>query len=190
MVPEPKDPLLEEDSQEDLKKSIRHFGHIMTSNIQVQSRMGDRVKNSIRAGMSILVLLAISILILMMTLTFQMNKIAAVVADVDSNFVAIADEMININTLMVDMESRVAHLPAISRQTQAMDDEMQLMQGSISSITDSVNDISIHVTRVNGHLGSISQSMVQMDAGVEQISGEMSRMAQPAQTINRFFPLP
>jgi len=171
-----------------IEEAINRFENIMLSRIYVQQRLGDRLKNSIRTGMVILFLLAVSIFILLLTLSIQVSRVADVVAHMNQNFVDISSNMKTINGYMVDMENQVAYLPKIKEKTAVMDQQMVLMNANFSAIKNEVKQISSHIAQVEGDMREVSQSVRHMDGQVGLMNRDTRRMSRPAQSMNKFFP--
>lgn len=170
------------------EEAINRFEKIMLSRIYVQQRLGDRLKNSIRAGMVILFLLAISIFILLLTLSIQVSRVADVVAHMNENFVDISDNMKVINGYMVDMESQVAYLPKIKHKTAVMDQQMNLLNVNFASIKNEMKEMTRHISVVKGEMSEVSQSVRYLDGQVGLMSRDTQRMSRPAKSMNKFFP--
>jgi len=107
----------EAESCQGIEHAISRFEKIMMSRIYVQQRLGDRLKLSIRTGMLVLFLLAIAMLILIVTLSIQVSRVADVADSMSQNFNLIAHNMQTINKYMTTMEKQVAYLPKIKGKT-------------------------------------------------------------------------
>ena len=73
-------------SEERLLRAATSFEAIMLSQIEAKKQLSVRVNYSIRAGIIILGLIAVSILILLLTLSSQINRISVVVGSMNENF--------------------------------------------------------------------------------------------------------
>ena len=111
-------------SDEQLVRSVRSFEAIMISQIEIGDKLGDDLKSAIRVGMVVLGLVAMSILILLLTLSSQINRISAVVKDMDTNFTSVSLQMDQMSTAVNSMAKRVALLKEIDAQTHVMHGEM------------------------------------------------------------------
>ena len=80
-------------SDPQLVRAARSFEAIMVSQIEIQDKLGDDLKSGIRVGMIVLGLIAISILILLLTLSSQINRISDVVGDMNTNFNTVTLQM-------------------------------------------------------------------------------------------------
>jgi len=171
-----------------VEEAIKRFENIMLSRIYVQQRLGDRLKNSIRTGMVILFLLAISIFILLLTLSIQVSRVADVVAHMNENFVDISANMKTINTYMSEMENQVTYLPKIKEKTAVMDQQMLLMNRNFAAIRNEVKKMSGYIALVKGDMREVSQSVRHMDGQVGLMNRDTYRMSRPANSMNKFFP--
>lgn len=176
-------------SDEQLVRSVRSFEAIMVSQIEIGDKLGDDLKSAIRVGMIVLGLIAVSILILLLTLSSQVNRISAVVGDMDTNFTSVSLQMDQMSLSVNSMAKRVALLQEIDRQTASMRNEMTQITNDLTSMDKTVHGISNNVTVVRHNVHNISASMNHMDDQVQMMSVDMQHMSQPARSINKMFPI-
>ena len=177
-------------SDEQLVRSVNSFEAIMLSQIEIGDKLGDDLKSAIRVGMVVLGLIAISILVLLLTLSSQINRISAVVKDMDSNFTSVSLQMDHMSVAVNSMSKRVALLSQIDSQTEIMLNNMSTITKDLETMDKTVNGISNHVTVVRHNVQNISTSMNHMDDQVQLMSMDMHHMAKPARSINKIFPMP
>ncbi|MFK5893223.1 MAG: hypothetical protein QM504_08390 [Pseudomonadota bacterium] len=178
----------EADSCLGIEQAILRFEKIMMSRIYVQQRLGDRLKLSIRTGMVVLFLLAIAMLLLIVTLSIQVSRVADVADSMSQNFTIIAKNMQAINQYMNTMEAQVAFLPKIKDKTAIMDEQMFKMNQNLTSLKIEIQQMTGQLSKVQKNMLSISQSVVTMDAEVNLLNGQVHRMSKPANTVNKMFP--
>lgn len=176
--------------QQQYLRALSSFEGIVLSQIDVKNRLGDRLNYSIRAGLIILSVIAFSILILLLTLSSQINRISGVVGAMNTHFSAVTMRMDEIVEYLDSMEDQVAQLRDIETAT-------SVMKQDIAGIVDVTGDIMVNVNSVgfqmNGTRQNVEQIALTMDAmnvEVQAMSVEMNRMAKPARTLNRMFPFP
>jgi methyl-accepting chemotaxis protein len=176
--------------QQQYLRALSSFEGIVLSQIDVKNKLGDRLNYSIRTGLIILSVIAFSILVLLLTLSSQINRISSVVGAMNTHFSAVSLRMDEITAHMGSMETQVSQLHRI-------ESDMAKMRAEISGIVDVTGEIGYNVdnvdvnmdgTRVN--VESIATTMNAMNAEVQAMSAEMHRMAKPARTLNRLFPFP
>jgi uncharacterized protein YoxC len=182
----------EEDAvlQQQYLRALSSFEGIILSQIDIKNKLGDRLNYSIRAGLIILGVIAFSILVLLLTLSAQINRISAVVNDMNLHFTSVADQMHNIRGHMVNMDQRIALLSDIDRLTGEMDGQMTAIDTDIASMREAVHGINLHVAKVRNNVGNISVNMDIMNNEVQSMSHEIHNAAKPARTINKMFPFP
>ena len=176
--------------QQQYLRALSSFEGIVLSQIDVKNKLGDRLNHSIRAGLVILSVIAFSILVLLLTLSSQINRISNVVGAMNTHFSAVSLRMDEITAHMGSMETQVAQLHRIESNVATMRIEISGIvdiTGAISRNVDSV-DVNMDGTRVN--VESIAVTMNAMNAEVQAMSAEMHRMAKPARTLNKMFPFP
>ena len=76
--------------QQQFRRALSSFEGIILSQIDIKNRLGDRLNYSIQAGIIILGVIALSILVLLLTLSSQINRISGVVGNMNANFAAIS----------------------------------------------------------------------------------------------------
>ena len=176
--------------QQQYLRALSSFEGIVLSQIDVKNKLGDRLNYSIRAGLIILSVIAFSILVLLLTLSSQINRISNVVGAMNTHFSAVSLRMDEITAHLGSMEVQVAQLHQIESETANMRNEIVNIvdiTGDIGQNVDSV-DVNMDGTRVN--VESIAVTMNAMNAEVQAMSAEMHRMAKPARTLNKIFPFP
>ena len=176
--------------QQQYLRALSSFEGIILSQIDIKNKLGDRLNYSIRTGLIILGVIAVSILVLLLTLTSQINRISGVVGDMNSHFTSVGDQMNQVRLHMIAMERQMALLNPMSQNTASMDQDMTAMETQLSAMEQSFEGIRQHVTAVRATLGTMTLTMDRMNAEVQAMSHDMSRMAQPARSFNKMFPFP
>ncbi len=171
-----------------IEEAVKRFENIMLSRIYVQQRLGDRLKNSIRIGMVILFLLAISIFTLLLTLSIQINRVGESIVHMNQSFGGIAQNMNRIDSYMTNMESQVAYLPKIKDKTEIFDQQMGLMNHDFLVIKNEIRAMSDNISLIENKMKSMSYSISQMDDQVGLMTQDTHRMSKPAKNINKLFP--
>ncbi|MEN8174633.1 MAG: translation initiation factor 2 [Pseudomonadota bacterium] len=171
-------------------RSLSSFEGIILSQIDIKNRLADRLNYGIRAGLIILSAIAVSILVLLLTLSAQVNRISEVVANMNSHFASVTDQMHYVNHRMASMEKQVSLLDTFNEKTAVMDEEMGAINQDMQSMNTNVTEISTHVTAVRNKVGNIALTIDAMNHEVQAMSQEMHRMAKPARTMNKMFPFP
>jgi len=171
-------------------RSLSTFEGIILSQIDIKNKLGDRLNYSIRAGLILLGVVAISILVLLLTLSSQITRISGVVADMNTHFGSISQQMHEVRSHMDSMAQRVALLEQIKNQTSVMDGEMDLIRDDMLNMQDILGGISHHVGAVRLNVGNISTATSTMNREVQVMSQEMHYMAKPARSMNKMFPFP
>ena len=171
-------------------RALSSFEGIVLSQIDVKNKLGDRLNYSIRAGLIILSIIAFSILILLLTLSSQINRISNVVGSMNTHFSAVTLRMDEITEHLESMEVQVARMKAINESTALMRDEIQQIGSITDSIEGSLVNIGHQMTGSRVNVESIAVTMGAMNHEVQAMSAEMHRMAKPARTMNNMFPFP
>lgn len=176
--------------QQQYLRALSSFEGIVLSQIDIKNKLGDRLNYSIRTGLIILGAIAFSILVLLLTLTSQINRISAVVNDMNIHFTSVANQMNDVRLHMSSMEKRVALLEEIDGYTLAMDEDMRQISSDVQSIGGSLDGVRKQVTAVRTDIGNVAITVDRMNVEVQTMSQDMHRMAKPARTMNKMFPFP
>ena len=171
-------------------RALSSFEGIILSQIDIKNKLGDRLNYSIQAGIIILGAISISILVLLLTLSAQINRISGVVVEMNTHFTSVSSQMSKIRGHMADMEKRVALLDKIDGMTAVMDREMGSIGADMSVMRRTVQGIDAHVAAVRNNVGNISVNMDLMNQEVQIMSVEMLQVSKPARTMNKMFPFP
>ncbi len=176
--------------QQQFLRGLSTFEGIILSQIDVKNKLGDRLNYSIRAGIILLGVIAISILVLLLTLSSQITRISGVVTDMNAHFGAVSRQMHEVRGHMDSMSRQVGLLDSIKDKTAVMDAEMREIRGDMNSMQDILGGISAHVGAVRVNVANISTATDMMNREVQVMSQEMHHMAKPARTMNKMFPFP
>lgn len=176
--------------QQQYLRALSSFEGIVLSQIDVKNKLGDRLNYSIRAGLIILFVIAFSILVLLLTLSSQINRISNVVGAMNTHFSAVSLRMDEISDKFGSMETQVAKLRSIEDNTAVMQTEIAAIGASTGSIEESIGSVGVQMTGTRLHVENIAVTMHAMNQEVQAMSAEMHRMAKPARTLNKMFPFP
>ncbi|MCB1801387.1 MAG: translation initiation factor 2 [Gammaproteobacteria bacterium] len=176
--------------QQQYLRALSSFEGIVLSQIDVKNKLGDRLNSSIRAGLIILSVIAFSILVLLLTLSSQINRISNVVGAMNTHFSAVSMRMDEIVQHLGSMQSQVAQLGQIESDTAKLRTEIAGINLITNDISHSIGSIGDHMTGTRANVENIALTMNAMNIEVQAMSAEMHRMAKPARTLNRMFPFP
>jgi uncharacterized protein YoxC len=180
----------EEILQQQYLRALSSFEGIILGQIDIKNRLGDRLNYSIQTGIIILGAIAVSILILLLTLTSQLHRISSVVADMNTSFATVSERMHEITGHMAAMEKRVGLLEGIEAAAATMDEEMGDIREDMDTMRTTVAGIGRQIGAVRGNVGNIAGSMEAMNAEVHAMGAEMQHMSKPARSMNKMFPFP
>jgi uncharacterized protein YoxC len=193
MVDKPLEPESKPDDailQQQYLRALSSFEGIVLSQIDVKNKLGDRLNYSIRAGLIILFVIAFSILVLLLTLSSQVNRISNVVGSMNTHFSAVSLRMDEITASLGSMEVNVGELRAIDDYTAIMRDQILAISNSTGSVENSMLNIGRHMAGSRVNVENIAVTMSNMNLEVQGMSAEMHRMGKPARTLNKMFPFP
>lgn len=171
-------------------RSLSSFEGIVLAQIEMKNQLSNRLNWTIRAGLILLGVIAFSILVLLLTLSSQINRISGVVVGINDHFDSITERMDRVSLAMASMEIQVALLQPIEASTSEMDREMQLITGAVGGMQSNLDGIRQQLSFVRGEVGNISVSVANMNAEMGAMASEIHYMAKPARNINRIFPIP
>jgi len=177
-------------SDEQLLRASRSFEAMMLSQIDISAKLANDLKHAIRVGMAVLALIAISILILLLTLSSQINRISDVVLDMNTNFSSVAVRMDHMSQYIDSMAKRVALMQLMDEQTVSMKKEISDITASMATMQKTIGRMSDRVTSVRQSVEGMSVSVSRMDDQVQLMAADMQHMAKPARSINKMFPIP
>jgi uncharacterized protein YoxC len=171
-----------------IEEVVKRFENIMLSRIYVQQRLGNRLKNSIRIGMLILFLLAISIFTLLITLSIQVNRVGDSIIHMNQNFTGISENMHYIDRYMLRMEQQVGYLPKIKNKTAMLDQQVKLMNDDFSLIRNEMSQMSGTMALMERKIKEVSHTVIQLDEQIGLMNRDTYRMSKPAKKMNNLFP--
>jgi methyl-accepting chemotaxis protein len=177
-------------SNEQLLRASRSFEAMMLSQIEISAKLANDLKHAIRIGMAVLALIAISILVLLLTLSSQINRISDVVLDMNTNFSSVTVRMDHMSQYIDSMAKRVALLQLMDEQTTGMKQEIATITTNMTNMQNTISSMSSRVTSVRQSVDGMSVSISRMDDQVQLMASDMQHMAKPARSINKMFPMP
>ncbi|WP_241085843.1 translation initiation factor 2 [Candidatus Vondammii sp. HM_W22] len=181
---------IDEITDQQFLRAVTSFEAIIVSQIQVKNKLGDRLNNAIRAGIIILGIIAVSLLILLLTLSSQIGRISNVVGAMNQDFSTVSVQMSEIDTAMISMELRMKLLEGIAGQTQVMDQEVVAITADLETMRGTMAGIKSSVKGVRGNISNIAVSIDHMNVNVQQMGYDMQRMGRSARSLNKIFPFP
>lgn len=174
--------------QQQFRRALTSFEGIVLSQIDIKNTLAVRLNYSIRAGLIILSVIATSILILLFTLSTQVQRISNVVNDINGHFAVVSEQMEKIDVQFQSIEQRVALLDAMQEQTAVMDSEMSAITGDLYVIRGAMGGISHNVGVVRNNVMNISAAIDRMGLEVLNMSHDMGRISKPSRGMNKMFP--
>ena len=193
MIGEPNEPRGGADDtilQQQYLRALSSFEGIVLSQIDVKNKLGDRLNYSIRAGLIILSVIAFSILVLLLTLTSQINRISGVVGAMNTHFSAVSARMGEISGQLSSMEQQVAHLQVMEAYTGSMRAEMDEIGALTTAMDERMQSMARQMEGTRVNIENIAGTMGAMNHEIQTMSVEMHRMSKPARTLNNMFPFP
>ena len=193
MAEQPIEPRASSDEQilqQQYLRAMSSFEGIVLNQIDVKNKLGDKLVWSIRAGLVILSIIAFSILVLLLTLSSQVNRISEVVGAMNTHFSSVALRMSEISDDMGSMQQQVARMEEMAGYTGVMREEVQSIGESTGEIGGSVTSIGQQMTGTRNNVQNIAVTMNAINHEVQGMSAEMHRMAKPARALNQIFPFP
>jgi uncharacterized protein YoxC len=176
--------------QQQFRRALSSFEGIILSQIDIKNKLGDRLNYSIRVGIIILGFIAISILVLLLTLSAQITRISGVVAEMNKHFTSVSDQMHRIEGHMGTMEQQVTLLSSVEARTALMDREMSTIRRDMDDMRASVDGIDMALGTVRTSVGNLSVNMDLINLEVQTMGGQMIELSRPARTMNRMIPFP
>lgn len=171
-------------------RALSSFEGIVLSQIDVKNKLGNRLNYSIRTGIVILGAIAFSILVLLFTLTTQIDKVSDVVKNMNNHFNLVAGNMEEIRRHMDSMEHQVSLIEGINQYIEVMDQEMNTIESDIQAMQANVGGIRTNLAGIRDRVGNIALSVDKMNLEMQAMSHEMHRMGKPARSMNKMFPFP
>lgn len=176
--------------QQQYLRAMSSFEGIILGQIKVKNDLGNRLNFSIRAGLVILSLVALSILILLLMLSAQVTRISNVVGGMNEHFTSVSAKMDHIKDNVMAMEAQVALMSDIEQYTTIMNQEMIAITNNMDAMNYSVEGIDQQFSSMREMIDHISYSIHQMNSEVQIINYEMDRMSEPARAFNKMIPMP
>lgn len=176
--------------QQQYLRAMSSFEGILLGQMKVKSDLSDRLNLSIKAGLVILSIVAISLLTLLLMLSAQVTRISDAVGSMNTHFTSVSQKMNHIQDSFMAMETQIALMQDIEQYTTIMSHEMTSITLNIAAMESNVGQIDQQFKDIRFIIDDISMSIHNMNSEVQVINYEMNRMSEPAKTFNKFFPMP
>lgn len=179
---------IEPGDQQKLEAIAASFRGILDQQFAMHVRVARRTTALIRIGMISLAVIGVAMLLLLMTLAYQINPMIEAVDTMNRHFTNISQDMKVMKEAILEMEGNVAQMPAMSK-------EMDRMQGSVRDMTGAMDSLAQRMGNLDGNMASITQSVTHMTrtfAVMNQTVGimgaDVNRMSGPMRAFNWMTP--
>lgn len=189
-LPEPKASADEKVLHAQYLRALSSFEGIMLAQIELKTQLSTRLNWTIRAGLILLGVIALSILVLLLTLSSQVNRMSDMVVQMNGHFDSVTQRMDRVTNAMGSMREQVALMDQVRASTENMSNEMTAMQQQINQMSMDVQGIQGELSLVKDDMAGIAASVANINAEVAIMGHDMHRMAKPARTLNKMFPFP
>lgn len=189
-LPEPKASADEKVLHAQYLRALSSFEGIMLAQIELKKQLTTRLNWTIRAGLILLGVIALSILVLLLTLSSQVNRMSDMVDQMNGHFDSVTRRMDRVTDAMGSMREQVAFMDQVRVSTATMSNEMTAMQQQINHMSVDVQGIQGELSLVKDDMAGIAASVANINAEVLIMGHDMHRMAKPARTLNKMFPFP
>ncbi len=189
-LPEPKASTDENVLQAQYLRALSSFEGIMLAQIEMKTQLSNRLNWTIRAGLILLGGIAVSILVLLLTLSSQINRMSDMVVAMNAHFESVTARMDEVTLAMGSMKEQVALMQQVGEATAQMDEEMAAMKDYMQRMREDVAGVQSELSVVKDEMAGIAATVHGMNGEVAVMGHEMHRLAKPARTLNRMFPFP
>jgi len=167
-------------SQQDddqLQAALERFESIMDIRAEMHRRLGCRVRNVVRGGMLMLVLIGVALSILLWMLSTRMHQTEQALGLMQAHVQSVQNDMSGIRQVVALMRQQVglmqpisAHLGAIGASTYSMSEEMQVLQAGMAEIDERMSHVEVSLGNISTSVGSVGHSVNGMNYNVHSLS--------------------
>lgn len=181
---------IEPDDQLKLHQIADHFQGILDHQFAMHLRVARRTTALIRIGLFSLGVIAVAMLLLLVTLNYQIKPMIEAVDTMHRHFSHISTDMDVMKEAILEMDANVAQMPVMAG-------EMGQMQGSVRDMTLTMGDLAARMRNLDTNMANITQSVGRMTATfavmnqtVGTMGQDVNRMSGPMRAFNWMNPLP
>ena len=156
------------------------FNHLLDQQFAMHLRVARRTTALVRYGMVSLGVIGISMLLLLLTLSWRIKPMITAVGKMNNDFTLIAEDMTVMKTAVLDMHSQVAEMPIMAAEMERMRGNVQdiassmhLLSQRMGNLDTNMASITQGVTRMAGSFGVMNQTVGVMGSDVNTLSGPM-----------------
>jgi hypothetical protein len=176
--------------QQRLEEIAVKFRQILDQRFEMQLRVARRTTAIIRIGMISLGVMAVSMLFLVLTLTYQMTPMIAAVQTMNAHFTNISNNMVTMRDAIQEMDGNVAHMPAMATEMAQMQQSVREMTGSMDTLAQRMRNLDGNMAGITTSVGRMTSTFAVMNQTVSGMNYDVNRMSGPMKTFNSVMPLP
>ncbi len=182
--------IAEMNQEELLLHSITHFHESLEKRAEMIATNARWTNLVIRSGMSGLMLVAVSILVLVVMVAKQLNQVADVMVTLDQKMEVIVSDIGQMEHYVDAIGSNVSTMPdivheiAVMQQTVGeMDDHMGVISKQMAQTETIVGNVVNDIEEMDQHLNSVTHIVQGMDSNLK-------RVGRPFRLFNDMVPMP
>jgi len=173
-----------DNEQELLMESIQKFRHAMKLRSGMNMRLGRRITSIIRVGMVGISVMALAMLMLMVTLAFQMVNVVDAMENMNKHFSTMADDMKQMQLVIVRMDQHMQAMPRIVGNVQDMEKSVTSMGTNMHTISEHMGVMKQNIQQLSVSVASMDSTFVTMDDAVLGIGQQVNTMSAPMKVFN------
>jgi uncharacterized protein YoxC len=128
--------------------------------------------------------MALAMLMLMVTLAFQMVHVVDAMENMNKHFSTMADDMKQMQLVIVKMDANMGAMPQIVDNVQEMEQSVTSMGRNMHTISDRLGVMNRNVQQLSISVASMDSTFVMMDQSVFDIGRQVNTMSSPMKTFN------
>ena len=178
-------------SQEELiLHSMTYFHESLEKRAEIIATNARWTNLVIRSGMSGLMLVAVSILVLVVMVAKQLNQVADVMVKLDHSMETIVTNIGRMEHYVNAIGSSVSTLPAIVEEIDQMEGTVGKLEQHMGQISGHMDHTEVVVNEVVGDIEEMDRHLDSVNHIVKGMDNNLKRVGRPFRIFNDMVPLP
>lgn len=174
--------------EEWLRQATQDFRSAMETRSTMNVRVAKRVTAILRIGMVSFGLLTLILVLMLFAFTSKMDEMIVALNTMSGQFSSMSKDMTIMKTTLYSMESNVSYMPAITRATSDIRNNMGEMRTEVDDMNNTISSLNMEVLGITNQVSNMTLQMRSIDPAVQHMGRDVYRMSGPARMYKKFNP--
>jgi uncharacterized protein YoxC len=179
---------MQPDDDARLDRALERFGALMRQVDERQTRMENRITGLFALSLVAFVIVVVSLSFLTIILSRQVPSMTAAIAEMNTRFADIADDMVAMERSVARMRADVDTLPRVVWHMDGIHGSVAFMSNDVASMAGDLGTLDDTVIGLSASVHDMRQSFEFMQQNVGRMGTDVNHLSQPMRMFNFFNP--